>query len=132
MDVRCRGRLFLLSGGDKGANLTIVISTQNRKTHKITDYFSFYSLPSTIIKHPKHNLLNAAYLFYYATETAFEEGAEESGRLKKRLEELVGDALIVADNAKFDVLNAMTLMDNVCFLSDMRVGLKCSSVQVAS
>ncbi|KAI0724001.1 N-myristoyl transferase [Cerioporus squamosus] len=95
---------------------------ENPKTHKITDYFSFYSLPSTIIKHPKHNLLNAAYLFYYATETAFEEGAEESGRLKRRLEELVGDALIVADNAKFDVMNAMTLMDNVCFLSDLRFG----------
>ena len=66
-------------------------------------------------------MLNAAYLFYYATETALEEGAEESGRLKKRLEELVGDVLIIADNAQFDVLNALTLMDNVSFLSDLKV-----------
>ncbi|KAI0752837.1 N-myristoyl transferase [Daedaleopsis nitida] len=95
---------------------------ENPKTHNITDFFSFYSLPSTIINHGKHSLLNAAYLFYYATETAFEDGAEESGRLKKRLEELVTDALIVADNAHFDVLNALTMMDNVSFLSDMKFG----------
>ena len=94
---------------------------QNPKTHKVTDFFSFYSLPSTVINNKKHNLLDAAYLFYYATETAFEEGAEESGRLKRRLEELAGDALIIADAAKFDVLNALTLMDNVSFLSDLKV-----------
>ncbi|KAI0807591.1 N-myristoyl transferase [Fomes fomentarius] len=95
---------------------------ENPKTHKITDFFSFYSLPSTIMNHEKHNILNAAYLYYYATETAFEQGAEESGRLKRRLEELVGDTLIIAEKAGFDVLNALTLMDNVCFLSDMRFG----------
>ena len=68
-----------------------------------------------------HNLLNAAYLYYYATEVAFEEGAEESGRLKKRLEELITDALVIADHAKFDVMNALTLMDNVPFLQDLKV-----------
>ena len=26
------------------------------------------------MNHPKHNLLSAAYLYYYATEVAFEEG----------------------------------------------------------
>ncbi|KAI0636740.1 N-myristoyl transferase [Trametes polyzona] len=95
---------------------------ENPKTHKVTDFVSFYSLPSTIMNHEKHNLLNAAYLFYYATETAFEPGAEESGRLKKRLEEVVGDALIIAEKAGFDVFNALTLMDNVCFLQDLRFG----------
>ena len=69
----------------------------------------------------KYNLLNAAYLFYYGTETAFEPGSEESGRLKKRLEELIGDALVIAHNADFDVFNALTLMDNVCFLQDLKV-----------
>lgn len=94
---------------------------QNPKTHKVTDFVSFYSLPSTIMNHDKHNLLNAAYLFYYATETAFEPGAEESGRLKKRLEDVVGDALVIAEKAGFDVFNALTLMDSVCFLQDLRV-----------
>lgn len=66
-------------------------------------------------------MLNAAYLYYYATEIAFEEGAEQNGKLKRRLEDLIGDALIVADQAKFDVFNGLSLMDNVQFLQDLRV-----------
>ncbi|TCD66016.1 glycylpeptide N-tetradecanoyltransferase [Steccherinum ochraceum] len=96
---------------------------ENPTTHKITDFFSFYSLPSTIIGQPKHDVLNAAYLYYYATETAFEEGAEDNGKLKRRLEDLIGDALIVADQAKFDVFNGLSLMDNVHFLQDLKFGL---------
>lgn len=69
----------------------------------------------------KHKLLNAAYLFYYATDTALHDGAEEDGRLKKRLEELIGDCLIIANRCEFDVVNALTLMDNVQFLQDLRV-----------
>jgi len=79
-------------------------------------------LPSTIIKHPDHNILEAAYLFYYATDVAFENGAEDSGRLKRRIETLVGDALIIADQCKFDVFNALTLMDNVPILKDLKFG----------
>jgi Myristoyl-CoA:protein N-myristoyltransferase, C-terminal domain len=45
----------------------------------------------------KHSTLEAAYLFYYASDIVFSLGAEEDGRLKKRLQELVEDALIVAD-----------------------------------
>ncbi|CAL1705092.1 unnamed protein product [Somion occarium] len=95
---------------------------EDPKTHKITDFFSFYSLPSTVIDHPKHNLLNAAYLMYYATDVAFQDGAEQSGRLKKRLEELIGDALVIADQSNFDVFNALTLMDNCLFLQDLKFG----------
>ncbi|KAM5534071.1 hypothetical protein V8D89_012252 [Ganoderma adspersum] len=95
---------------------------ENPKTNKITDYVSFYSLPSTIMRSPRHNLLNAAYLFYYGTELAFEDGVEPSGRLKKRVEEIITDALVIADHAKFDVMNALTLMDNVSFLQDLKFG----------
>ena len=94
---------------------------QNPETHKITDFFTFYSLPSTVVRNAKHSLLEAAYLFYYATDIAFESGAEEDGRLKKRLQQLIGDALIIAAGANFDVFNALTLMDNVDFLSELRV-----------
>ena len=97
--------------------------SQNPETHKITDFFSFYSLPSTIMNHPKHNLLNAAYLYYYATDVAFQEGADEDGRLKKRLEELMTDALVVADQCKFDVFNGLTLMDNCLFLNELKASL---------
>ncbi|KAH9945907.1 N-myristoyl transferase [Epithele typhae] len=66
---------------------------EDPQTKRITDFWSFYSLPSTVIRHPNHNVLNAAYLYYYATATAFEPGAEAAGRLKRRLEDLIGDAL---------------------------------------
>lgn len=69
----------------------------------------------------KHKLLDAAYLFYYATETAFEENAEALGLLKRRLNDLIGDALVIADQAKFDVFNALTLMDNNLFLGELKV-----------
>jgi glycylpeptide N-tetradecanoyltransferase len=95
---------------------------ENPETHKITDFFSFYSLPSTIINQTKHKLLEAAYLFYYATDVAFQQGAENDGRLKKRLAMLVGDALIIASQAQFDVFNALTLMDNSQFLKDLKFG----------
>lgn len=65
--------------------------------------------------------MDAAYLYYYATEIAFEPQAEESGALKRRLEDLIKDALIVANRAKFDVFNALTLMDNIPLLEPLRV-----------
>ncbi|KAH7929741.1 N-myristoyl transferase [Leucogyrophana mollusca] len=95
---------------------------ENPETRRITDFFSFYSLPSTIINHPKHNLLEAAYLFYYATDVVFDAGSEHNGTLNKRLSSLVGDALIIANQAGFDVFNALTLMDNVGFLEDLKFG----------
>ncbi|KAJ8598041.1 N-myristoyl transferase [Rhizopogon salebrosus TDB-379] len=95
---------------------------EDPKTHRITDFFSFYSLPSTIINHPTHALLEAAYLFYYASDVAFAEDSEADNKLKKRLEILVGDALIVANLAKFDVFNALTLMDNCGLLESLKFG----------
>lgn len=73
------------------------------------------------MNHPKYNILNAAYLYYYATDVAFEPGAEESGRLQKRLEEIINDALVIADQCKFDVFNGLTLMDNCLFLDNLKV-----------
>ncbi|KAH9177748.1 N-myristoyl transferase [Lactarius sanguifluus] len=70
---------------------------QNPETHAITDFFSFYTLPSTI-------------------------NADGLGLLKRRLTELVGDAIILADQAKFDVFNALTLMDNPLFLQELKFG----------
>lgn len=60
-------------------------------------------------------------MFYYATDVGLEEIADRDGRLRKRLQEVVGDALSVAEQAGFDVFNALTLMDNVQFLEDLKV-----------
>lgn len=62
-------------------------------THKITDFFSFYSLCSTVIRPSKHKTVNAAYLFYYASESAFDD---DKGAYKARLNALIKDALILA------------------------------------
>ena len=72
---------------------------------------------------PKYNILNAAYLYYYASDVAFEDRADQSGALRERLKQLIADALIIADQSHFDVFNALTLMDNVDFLTDLRVCL---------
>lgn len=71
-------------------------------TKEITDMISFYSLPSTIMQHPKYDVLNAAYLFYYASDAAFSAGAssDDETKLKAKLDErlnaLSRDMLTVA------------------------------------
>ncbi|PLB54541.1 N-myristoyl transferase [Aspergillus steynii IBT 23096] len=92
---------------------------EDPETHKITDFFSFYNLESTVIQHPKHKNVRAAYLYYYATETAF---TGDMKALKERLLQLMNDALILAKKAHFDVFNALTLQDNPLFLEQLKFG----------
>ncbi len=60
---------------------------------RITDFFSFYCLESTVIGNTKFPTIKAAYLFYYATETAF---TDDKKALKERLNGLMHDALVLA------------------------------------
>jgi len=110
------------STGRRDRQVVWTYVVENPETHKITDFFSYYSLPSTVINHPKHNMLEAAYLFYYASDVAFQSDADEHGLLKRRLQDLISDAIVVAEQAKFDVFNALTLMDNPLFLNDLKFG----------
>lgn len=57
------------------------------------------------MKSKKHALCEAAYLFYYASDTAFEEGADTSGKLRRRLIDLIGDALIIAYKVNLSALD---------------------------
>jgi len=75
----------------------------------VTDFVSFYCVPSTIINHPKYNTLKAAYLYYYTANSV-------------DLEELVRNALIYAKRESFDVFNALSLMDNSSFLENLKFG----------
>ncbi|KAI9767132.1 MAG: glycylpeptide N-tetradecanoyltransferase [Geoglossum simile] len=102
---------------------------EDPETHNITDFFSFYRLESSVIGNKKHDTIRAAYLFYYATESAF--ATEESGSeptvdtkpaLKLRLNALMNDALILAKRLNFDVFNALTLLDNSLFLEQQKFG----------
>lgn len=94
------------SGGKALTVFNLIVCDQDSEG-KITDMISFYSLPSSILNNPQHDLLNAAYTFYYATSAGFlEEGGEsssgvagESARKDKKEERLRGlmrDLLIQA------------------------------------
>ena len=74
-----------------------------------------------MIDNEEHPVLACAYLYYYATNVAFETSAEEDGRLAERVEALIGDAIVLANQAGFHVLNAITLMDNVSAFKTLKV-----------
>ena len=76
-------------------------------TKKITDFISFYNLPSTVIGHPKHNILKAAYSYYNVPG-------------KYSLTQLMYDATILAVKENFDVFNALDVMENKTFLEELK------------
>lgn len=65
----------------------------------VTDFLSFYHLPSTVINNDKHDKLFAMYSFYNAcTSISFMD--------------LMSDALILAKKDGADVFNALTCNEN--------------------
>ncbi|KAL8161001.1 hypothetical protein V2J09_012490 [Rumex salicifolius] len=78
-------------------------------THEITDFCSFYTLPSTILGNQNYHTLKAAYSYYnVATRTP--------------LLQLMNDALIVAKKQDYDVFNALDVMENESFLKELKFG----------
>eukprot|EP01068_Selenidium_serpulae_P008973 Selendium_serpulae@DN5120_c0_g1_i4.p1 len=73
----------------------------------VTDFCSFYSLPSRILQHETHRRLNAAYGYYNIAQTV-------------TLKELIHDALILANNAGFDVFNFLDMMDNKSAIDELK------------
>ncbi|KAG9337603.1 hypothetical protein JZ751_028455 [Albula glossodonta] len=82
----------------------------------VTDILSFYTLPSTIMNHPVHRSLKAAYSFYNVHTTT-------------PLLDLMGDALILAKSKGFDVFNALDLMENKTFLEKLKFGIGDGNLQ---
>lgn len=107
---------------DTSSSDKVVYSYVVEQNDKVTDFFSFYCLESTVIGNQKHDTIRAAYLFYYATEAAFTGNTKDKNALKKRLNALMNDALILAKQASFDVFNALSLLDNPLFLHDQKFG----------
>ncbi|XP_038202471.1 LOW QUALITY PROTEIN: glycylpeptide N-tetradecanoyltransferase 1-like [Arvicola amphibius] len=86
---------------------TFVVENVN---DEVTDFLSFYMLPSTIMNHPTHKSLKAAYSFYNVhTQTP--------------LLDLMSDALVLAKMKGFDVFNALDLMENKTFLEKLKFGI---------
>jgi glycylpeptide N-tetradecanoyltransferase len=82
---------------------------ENLETGDITDFISFYSLPSTILNHEKHKILWAAYSFFNIANSV-------------TVKELIRNTLILANKEKFDVFNALNIMDNEKVFSDLLFG----------
>lgn len=80
---------------------------EDPETKDITDFFSFYSLPSSIIKHPTYKTLNAAYS--YCTVAT-----------KVPIVDLLRDALVLARHNDFDVFNALDLGRNSEFFKELK------------
>lgn len=83
---------------------------------KLTDFISFYTLPSTVMNHPQHDSIKAAYSFYnVSTATSWTD--------------LMGDALVLARKEGFDVFNALDLMENSEFLEKLKFGIGDGNLQ---
>lgn len=76
----------------------------------ITDFFSFYSLPSRVIKHnTRYQRIEVAYCYYVIANTVTREA-------------LLYEALIEAKNCGFDVFNALDLGGNAETFGNLRFG----------
>merc|ERR1712157_96558 len=84
--------------------------------NEVTDFISFYHLPSSVMKNTKHKTLHAAYSFYNIATTL-------------PLTTLMKDALILAKKDKMDVFNALNLMENETFLSELKFGIGDGNLQ---
>lgn len=82
---------------------------ESPETHEITDFCSFYTLPSTILGNQNHSTLKAAYSFYNVST-------------RTPLLQLMNDLLIVAKQRDYDVFNALDVMQNGAFLRDLKFG----------
>ncbi|XP_034696567.1 glycylpeptide N-tetradecanoyltransferase 1-like [Vitis riparia] len=82
---------------------------ESPETHEITDFCSFYTLPSTILGNQNYSTLKAAYSYYNVST-------------KTPLLQLMNDALIVAKRKDYDVFNALDVMQNETFLKELKFG----------
>lgn len=78
-------------------------------SHDITDFCSFYTLPSSILGNQNYSTLKAAYSYYNVST-------------KTPLLQLMNDALIVAKQKAYDVFNALDVMHNESFLKELKFG----------
>lgn len=88
-----------------------VVENENKE---ITDFVSFYNLPSSVIGNPLHKDIKAAYLYYYSQKGMGED--------VKATRALINDALIIAKSKGFDVFNCLNLMNNEDVLENLKFG----------
>ena len=79
------------------------------KDSKVTDFISYYSLPSSVLKQIDPTKLKAAYLFYHSANSV-------------SLEILINQALLLAIDEGYDVFNALDIMDNQSVFGSLKFG----------
>lgn len=101
---------------DKVINSYVVETTTSskKKETKITDFISFYHLPSSILHH--NDTLYAAYSFYNVANSV-------------SLQVLMKDALILAKQSGSDVFNALDLMENKQVFEPLKFGMGDGTLQ---
>lgn len=77
---------------------------------RITNLISFYNLPSQVLKSDKHTELKAAYCYYMIPSTEY------------GVEVLMSDALVLAKQNGFDVMNCLDIMTNPSFFETLKFG----------
>ena len=88
----------------------VVYSFVRDDNGKITDFISFYSLPSSILQHDSYKKLFACYSFFNINKSM-------------SFKELMKNALILAKNNNFDVYNCLDIMENKTVFKDLLFGL---------
>mmetsp|Transcript_14771 Transcript_14771/g.22946 ORF Transcript_14771/g.22946 Transcript_14771/m.22946 type:complete len:430 (-) Transcript_14771:2557-3846(-) len=97
----------------KGVVSSFVVSNESGE---VTDMGSFYHLPSTVMRHPVHNTLNAAYSFYNVATSV-------------TMKELMNDMLTLAKSEGQDVFNMLNVMENETLVKDLKFGIGDGNLQ---
>jgi glycylpeptide N-tetradecanoyltransferase len=82
----------------------------NTKGDLILAFTSYYHLPSSVLRNPKHTDLFAAYSYYHVATSGI------------TTTELAHCALIAARDEGQDVFNALHLLDNASFFDELKFG----------
>ncbi len=88
----------------------VVFTYVVEKDGVVTDFASFYSLPSSVLGNEKHPTLFAAYQFWSAANTL-------------SLTDLTNDVFVKAREEGFDVFNALDLMENQSIFEPLKFGI---------
>ena len=75
----------------------VVPAADEKDGDTITDFISFYSLPSTVLRNPNYTDVRVAYAYYFVANT-------------HSMEALFEDALIIARDKGYDVFNSLNIM----------------------
>lgn len=82
---------------------------ENPESKEVTDFCSFYHIPSTVIGNDQYKAVYAAYSYYNVAKSV-------------SLETLMKDALISAANIGCDVFNCLDVMENTSFIDELKFG----------